>query len=353
MKENILVIDDEETICNLLKDVLTEKGYTIATARDGKAGLKLLQEMSFHTAIVDLKLPDIDGIEILRRISKLDMPNPTIVLTGYPSFETAQEALRLGAYDYITKPFNLDELSFTIKKSIDFYQLSLSNKKLMKELAEENIILEKKVEERTKDLRDLYHEMQATYLSTVKALAQVIEAKDRYTLKHSDNVTKYAVAIAEEMRFSLPEIEEIREASQLHDLGKIGIHDYILTKPSKLTEEEWEEIKLHSLRGAEILKPLTFLNGVIRLIRQHHERYDGIGYPDKLKGEEIVLGARIIAVADSFDAMISERPYRKAYSKEYAICELKKKSGTQFDPQVVATFLRALKKKAGILKRES
>ena len=162
-------------------------------------------------------------------------------------------------------------------------------------------------------------------------------------------MTKYAAAIVKEMGFSAQEVETLREACQLHDLGKIGIHDYILGKSDKLTEKEWEKIKLHSLRGAEILEPLTFLDGVIMLIRQHHERYDGKGYPDGLKGEQIKLGARIIAVADAFDAIISERPYRKAYSKKYAISKLKENSGTQFDPQVVEAFLKVLKKQPGII----
>jgi len=191
--------------------------------------------------------------------------------------------------------------------------------------------------------------MQSAYMATVKALAQTIDAKDHYTHSHSENVTKYAVAIAKEMGFSQREVHTLREACQLHDLGKIGIHDYILNKSEKLTQEEWEKIRSHSLRGAEILEPLTFLDEVIILIRQHHERYDGTGYPNGLIGEEIKLGARIIAVADAFDAMTSERPYRKAYSKEYTISKLKETSGTQFDPQVVKAFLEVLKKEPGII----
>lgn len=178
-------------------------------------------------------------------------------------------------------------------------------------------------------------------MQTVKALAQAIDAKDHYTHGHSEKVTKYALMITQEMGLKSEEIEDIRQASELHDLGKIGIHDYILTKPGKLTPEEWENVKLHSLKGAEILEPLDFLDGIIDLVRQHHERYDGKGYPHGLAGEQIKIGARIMAVADAFDAMISKRSYsEKPLTKEEAIEEIKKSSGSQFDPMVVGAFLR-------------
>ncbi len=346
-KGTILVIDDEETMCNLLKDSLSQEGYKVTATQKAKDGLKIAQNNSFDLIITDLKMPEIDGIEMIKKIKEFGVDNTIVVITAYPSFETVREALHLGAYDYVTKPFNLEEIYFVVKRAVGFHQLKLANKKLMKELGEENIILENKVEERTRHLRKLYHDMQSAYMATVKALAQAIDAKDHYTHSHSEHVTKYAVAVAKEMEFSIRETDILREACQLHDLGKIGIHDYILNKSDELTEKEWDEIRLHSLRGAEILEPLTFLDGVITLVRQHHERYDGTGYPNGLKGEEIELGARIIAVADAFDAMISERPYRKAYSKEYAVSKLKENGGTQFDPEVVKVFLKALKKESG------
>ena len=190
----------------------------------------------------------------------------------------------------------------------------------------------------------LYKRLNNLYLNTIDTLTQVIDEKDHYTHTHSKNVTKYAVVIAKEMKLKPHQIEVVERAAKLHDLGKIGIHDYILTKPDKLTSEEWEEIKTHSLIGAKILEPLAFLNGVIKTVRSHHERYDGKGYPESKKGREIPLEARILAVADAFDAMLSERPYRKALSKEQTIKELKKNSGTQFDPEVVKAFLRIIQK---------
>jgi putative nucleotidyltransferase with HDIG domain len=197
----------------------------------------------------------------------------------------------------------------------------------------------------------LYKNLKDIYVHTISALASALEAKDRYTRSHSENVTKFAVAIAEELCFSAEQIEVIRQACQLHDLGKIGIHDYILTKTGKLSAEEWDEIKLHSLRGAQILQPIGFLTEVAELVKQHHERFDGKGYPYQLNGQDIQLGARIMAVADAFDAMISERPYRKkALSVSQAIEELKLKSGSQFDPQIVKVFLQTLKKNPELVK---
>ena len=188
----------------------------------------------------------------------------------------------------------------------------------------------------------LHRRLQDMYLNTIKALAAAIDARDHYTRYHSEHVTEYSVSIARQMGLPEEHVQKIREAAQLHDLGKIGIHDQILVKVGKLTEEEWTEIKQHTLKGAEILEPLGFLDGVVKIVKYHHERYGGGGYPAGLSGEEIPIGARIIAVADSFDAMVSERPYRKARGYNEAVTELKKCAGGQFDPSVVEAFLKVL-----------
>lgn len=197
----------------------------------------------------------------------------------------------------------------------------------------------------------LYKNLKEIYLHTISALASALEAKDHYTHSHSENVTRYAIAIAEELELSDSQIEVVRQACQLHDLGKIGIHDYILSKKGSLSAEEWDEIKLHSLRGAQILQPIGFLHEVAKLVKQHHERFDGKGYPQNLSGQQIQLGARIMTVADAFDAMVSERPYRKALSLPQAIAELKGNSGTQFDPGIVKVFLQIIKNRPDLVKK--
>ncbi|MFC1592471.1 HD domain-containing phosphohydrolase [Candidatus Omnitrophota bacterium] len=188
----------------------------------------------------------------------------------------------------------------------------------------------------------LHEQMQENYLKTITALAATIDARDPYTRTHSENVTKYSLEIARQMRCSFLEIEMIRRAGLLHDIGKIGIRDEILLKPSKLTEEEFEQIKLHPQKGEAIIQSLPFLKEIAVLIRHHHERFDGRGYPDRLAGEDIELGARILAVADSFDAMNSDRPYRKRLPREIIINELKRNKGGQFDPQIIDSFLKVL-----------
>ena len=197
----------------------------------------------------------------------------------------------------------------------------------------------------------LYSNLKGVYLQVVAALTSIVDIKDHYTRGHCERVTNYAVEIARKMNLPSKRIEVIRLASQLHDLGKIGVRESILTKPGKLTEEEWEEVKLHPARGVEILKPLTFLNDVMELVEHHHEHYDGKGYPEGQKGGNIELGARILAVADSFDAMTTKRSYANALSLDEAIEELKKCSGTQFDPQVVEAFIKLLKENPRIFSK--
>ena len=190
----------------------------------------------------------------------------------------------------------------------------------------------------------LFREISSLYLSTIRSLANAVDAKDHYTHSHSENVTRISVAIAEEMGLPARQVQRLQLAAQIHDLGKIGVHDYVLNKTEKLTADEWEEIKSHPLKGAQILEPLNFLNDIVEAIKQHHEKFNGTGYPAGLKGDAICLEARIIAVADTYDAMTSDRSYRKALTKEVAVAEIRKCSSTQFDPDVAGAFLRVVEK---------
>jgi len=342
---NILVIDDEEVICSLIKDTLSEKGYSVTTTQDAKEGLQITQQNSFDAILIDLRMPDLDGLTVLEKIRQYDPDNTVIMITGYPSFETVKEALHLGAFDYLPKPFDLEALLFTIIRAIGVHRLNIDNRRLLKQISEENIILEKKVIERTEDLRSLYRDLQTSYMRTIKAMVATVMLKDHYTYGHSEKVSKCAIMIAQEMRLSVKEIDEIKEACELHDLSKVGLSDYILNKPDKLSPQEWEEVKRYQLNAKELLGPLEFLHNVRDLICQHHERYDGSGYPYGLREEAIKIGARIMAVADAYVAMTSERPYRKTpFSKEEAIEEIKKNSRTQFDPGVVEAFLKTVDK---------
>lgn len=206
----------------------------------------------------------------------------------------------------------------------------------------ENLRLKGRLREQSRQMKRLCNNLQKTYLNTITALASAIDAKDGYTNGHSDRLSRYAVIIATALRLGESRVKVIEYAAKLHDIGKIATPDYILNKPGKLTEDEWGEMKAHSLRGAAIIEPLEFLKEVVPVVRHHHERYDGKGYPGRLKGKRIMLEARILAVADAFEAMTTNRPYQKARSIERAKEELEKNKNSQFDPKVVDVFLGVL-----------
>ncbi|MFH1771363.1 MAG: HD domain-containing phosphohydrolase [Candidatus Omnitrophota bacterium] len=505
MNENIkiAIIDDEEEICRTLSRLLQAEGYNVVSCTSGTKGLELIKKERVDLALVDFKMPDIDGITVIRKIKEFDQSIMAIIVTGRPSLDSVKEAIRIGASDYIIKPFDIKEVFFAIDNAIAFRILSLENKRLMAQLAEKNLVLTENVKDRTRELSllyeigqdvlssikldevlktiveritsvldleicsillydeasgllsikascglsgqviketmialgkgisgwvlenrtpilvediekddqfkkislekyythsfisvpliikdkligvininnkasgmpfnnddlrlargiaaqaaiaienaKLYASLEETYMRSVLSLTSALDARDHYTKAHSEHVKKFAVAIAREIGFPDSEIEKLNRSCQLHDLGKIGIQDSILTKEGKLTSQEWETVKTHSLRSVEILRPLLFLQDSLKCIEQHHERYDGKGYPYGLKGEGILLPARILAIADSFDAMVTDRPYRKALSLEDAVSELKKGKGSQFDSELVDVFLEIIEKNPDII----
>jgi len=349
----ILLINNDEVISRYLREKLTVNGgYSVSCESNSYSGIEAFRHGGFDIVIVKFGMPDMDGASLLRSLKVIDPDSIIIVLIEEASQHLLKEIYKLGGYDSISHPINLEKLFFLIKKGMDLRSLTVGHRKLVNGLQEHNTSLQKqntllarRIEESTKNLTKLYEDLRQTYMRTIKALAQAIDARDHYTHSHSENVAKYAVSIAEELRLSAAETELIRDACELHDLGKIGIEDSILVKPSSLTPKEWEQIKRHPQTGAQILEPLTFLDGVIDLVKQHHEHYDGSGYPEGRKGEDILIGARIIHVADAYEAMRSPRSYRPVpLSKEEAILEIKKNNGSQFDPKVVEAFLKVVDK---------
>jgi len=349
----VLIVSDDQVVSSSVRQRLTSDGnYSIAVESTAKAGLLTFQKNGFDAVIMKSTMPDMNGIDMIKEFKKIDPDAVIIVFFEELNPAALQEISRFGIYDFVVKPINYDKLSFLMRKGTELHALLSANRKLSSTFQEQNQVLQrqntllaKRIEESTKNLSRLYEDLRTTYMRTIKVLAQAIDARDHYTHSHSENVAKCAVAIAQELKLPIREIETIREACELHDLGKIGVVDSILTKPSGLTPEERQEIEKHPVTGAQILEPLTFLNSVIDLVRQHHERFDGKGYPEGRKGQDIVLGARIINLADSYDAMRSARSYRRVpLSREVAIAEVKKNSGTQFDPKVVEAFLRVVDK---------
>lgn len=306
----ILVVDDEESIRESLRIYLNHCGYAVRICCDGESGLEAFEEQPSPIVLTDLMMPGISGEELLEEVKKRDPLTEVILMTGYGTIDSAVNAIKSGAYDYVIKPFKMESLLHTIEKAARHRSLVRENLRL-----------------------------QENSLNVLRAMVNVLEHRDAYTAGHSQRVTDIAVAVAAILELPDEEREILALAGPIHDLGKIGIDDSILRKPGKLEAEEYEIIKSHPEKGIRIIEPLDFLRETIPIILHHHERYDGSGYPHRLREEDIPLGARILSVADTFDAMTSSRAYRSARSSEEAYAELKRCSGKQFDPNVVDLFL--------------
>ena len=479
-KENVLIIDDEEFILQLSRDILIKSQYNVKTASNGNEGIKLFESDKFDLILTDIKMPNINGLDVIRRVRVTNKEIPIIVITGHGTLDIAIDSLRLGAQGFILKPFTPAELRngvaeamektrllsenirmralmplFEVSKEIigevdprkllklivdtavketradkvclalidevtgklnvkEFYGLSSDFVRDLENVFSENITrlickdkkpflvtpgvkLPRKFEKiknaqgiysgvyvplttrgniigilyigrtgsehpfTTSEVElvsvlsgqaaaaienaRLYEKLEQSYLSTIVTLSYIVESKDLYTDKHMKDIAEYSVEIAKKLGLSDNDIENIRKAALLHDIGKLCVPDHILMKPGKLSEEEMEVIKKHPSNGAKIIESVEPLKHTREIIKYHQAWFDGSGYPDGLRGEEIPLGARIVAVADAFGAMTTDRPYRKALTMEQAVKELKKDAGTQFDPHLVEIFISILEEK--------
>lgn len=326
--ERILVIDDELETCELLKDILEEAGYSVSFAVSGREGLNLIKQHRPDLIICDVIMEGLDGIKVLSEVKSQNLGIPTIMTSAYGTQDKVVEALELGAQDFIAKPFRPKNIVDTVKRALEISKTPTEDReKLLKG-----------------ELSPMRRLLRDSYMSILKSFAVILESKDPYIREHSMRVTKYAVMLAKEIGLSPEEIEIIENTGQFHDIGKVGVSDTILQKPSELNAEEWEHMKRHPQIGYDIVEPLKVLHVALPGIRHHHERYDGQGYPDRLKGDEIPLSGRILAIADAYEALTATRPYRKARAPQEAVLELKNCAGTQFDPKLVEKFLIALKK---------
>ncbi|MFC2014838.1 HD domain-containing phosphohydrolase [Chloroflexota bacterium] len=326
-KPRILIVDDEQVIRDVLYEELSELGYQCSTVSNGYDALARLTAENFDVVLLDIKMPGISGLEVLAKVRSNHLDTAIIILTAVNDVDTAVKAMKQGAYDYICKPFDLGDIAVSISRTVEQKRLEL-------EIIEYRQNLEDKVTEQTLKIRTLS-------LEAITTLIYALEAKDKYTSGHSQRVADLSVAIAQEMGLPKNTIENIRLAGLLHDLGKIGIKESILNKPGSLDNDEYQHVKKHPEIGEHILVPFTSAALTLSLIRNHHERYDGTGYPDGLRAEQIPLGARILAVSDAYEAMTSERPYRKPLSDSAARVEIDSGKGGQFDPEVAMAFFRS------------
>jgi len=351
-KRTVLFVDDEPNILKSVQRLLRQEEMNVVCASTGEEALEILGRTPAQVVVTDQRMPEMSGVDLLSAVRERHPEIIRMMLTGFTEIKVAVEAINRGEiYRLITKPWNDDELRATIRQAFEQADLKDEIKRLNRVTREQNFRLqdmnrnlEEKVRERTKQLASKHQELRTAYVQTVGALAEAVDAKDAYTRGHSERVGVYASKIAREMGFTKEFIERVYIAGLLHDVGKIGIRDLVITKPDKLTPEEYHEIQAHPEIGAKILEPVDFLSDIAPCVRHHHEWYDGSnrGYPDQLRGDSIPLPSRIILVADTVEAMTSDRPYRKAMPIDRVIAELDKYSGSQFDPTCVEAFLRLL-----------
>jgi response regulator RpfG family c-di-GMP phosphodiesterase len=472
--KKILIVDDEPAICGLIEEYLKKQGYEVSQAGNGHDALAIVKTGSVDLVISDIKMPGMSGVELLQKIREYSATMPVLLATGFPTMESAIDALKAGAYDYIAKPFHFEEVGEKIRRALlqrhlqeenilfsklislhevtkilastldiaelngKFLDFSTriaradgaaiffadSNKKFSLAekrgdgfkadfwLAQPFVLAARRVLERQEPLAiesgrqlpdkglqplpnginayvafplktpsrtigvlnlvrqadndpfsnldlelinvlasqasisienvRLYQDIRDNYLKTIRAFALAVEAKDEYTHGHSENVSKYTVMIATHLGLPSHEIEQFKYAGLLHDIGKIGISDRILTKPGTLTPQEFNEIKKHPELGSKIIANVPFLKSLVPLVLHHHEFFGGGGYPHGIAGNEIPFGARILTVADSFEAMTSDRPYRKAMPEDVGLGILETQRGIQFDPDIVDAFKAAM-----------
>jgi len=330
--ERILVVDDEDLIREIICSVLNQAGFACDPVASGSAALTTLQSDGNYSVVVsDVVMDGMDGLTLLAKI-KRDYPDiPVVMVTAVHDISVALAAMRNGAYDYLLKPFEREQLLASVRRAVE-------NRRLKAENLAYQTKLESLVSARTDMLRQALADLERSYDITLEALGDALDLKDAETEGHSKRVTAFTIAIARAMGLPQDRVRVIARGAFLHDVGKMAIPDAILRKPSRLSPEEQVVMRKHALLGYQMLKKIPFLHEAADIVYSHQERYDGSGYPRGLKGDQIPLGARIFAIADTFDAMTSDRPYRAAQSIPSARREIERQSDKQFDPEIVKVF---------------
>lgn len=329
---DVLVVDDEPAALKLLCLFLETPAFHCTAANNGEEALVALQRKQFDAVISDLCMPGIGGMEVLAEARQRDPHVAFVVTTGVDDVEVGVQAMRSGADDYLVKPLMESGVLASLERA-------LHRRELEQQLESYHLHLEQMVAERTAQLQSALQQIERSYEDTLQALGAAIDLRDNETAGHSQRVCRYSLEIARTMGWSGKDLEDLARGAYLHDIGKLGIPDGILLKPGPLTPEERSLMQQHVQIGFDIVKDIPFLADTAEIILMHHERFDGGGYPRRLKGEEILAGARIFAIADTLDAITSDRPYRRASSFEGAIETIRRLSGSQFDSRIVDVFL--------------
>jgi response regulator RpfG family c-di-GMP phosphodiesterase len=331
-QRRVLVVDDEPAVCSVLSEGLSREGYECQTCLSGEEALKLMQQKSFDVVITDLRMPGMSGLGFLEKAHQEYPRSAFLMVTGEDDIRQGIQAMKLGAVDYLLKPIELEAVAVSVQRALESKRMEL-------ELENYRRNLEVMVEQRTKQLQAAMRRIEMTYDETLEALGRALDLRDAETAGHSQRVSRYSLEIAKALGCSAEQLKQIARGSYLHDIGKIGIPDAILLKEGKLDADETAVMQTHARIGYDMVSRIAFLAGAAEIVLTHQERYDGTGYPQGLVGEEIPLGSRIFAVADTLDAMTSDRPYRRALPFSAAKAEIIRESGRQFDPEVVQAFL--------------
>lgn len=338
----ILVADDDDMVRTTVSKILEMFGHTVTSVSDGKYVADVLDD-SYDLVVLDINMPGMDGFETIAAMNGLEQDIPVIFLTGAGSMDYAVKAINLGAYDFMTKPIeDLDIFNVKIRRAIEKRMFIRREKQYKVHLEKEVREKTSKLEETNKLLQTYSHSLENATVQLMSSLQNAMEEKDFYTAGHTMRVTEYAVLLGLAMEVPEEDVVVLRRAGQFHDIGKLVVDLSCIQKPGKLTDEEWALIRKHPVVGANIIKPLGFMEREYFIIRHHHERMDGKGYPDGLRSNDLDILTKILIVVDSYDAMTSRRNYRRNMSMEEAVTELKRCAGTQFDPFCVDAFEKAI-----------
>jgi putative two-component system response regulator len=324
---SLLVVDDEESVRSSLARSLSAQGYEVSTAGTGAEALEAVRRHKLACILLDVRLPDANGADLVPRLLELEPHAAVLMLTAVNDAASATLCLQRGAFDYLTKPVDLNDLTGAIERALRRRESEMESAQITQWLKEEVAL-------RTAELRMERANLERISVATLEALVNALEAKDPYLRGHSARVADVAAMVAAELGLGDEQVEMVRTAGRLHDIGKIGVREEILNKHGPLTDDEFEHVKLHPVTGSEILAPLTHLGQVIDYVRSHHERWDGRGYPDGLSGQAIPMGARIIGAVEIYDALTTSRPYQDKMTPEEAVERLRDLAGTVIDPGV-------------------
>jgi putative nucleotidyltransferase with HDIG domain len=341
----LLIVDDEVEVRGVLRDLLGDT-YQCAEAASAEEALVELRDRDYELVISDITMSGMTGLEMIPRVKVISPDTVIVMISGMQTIESAINALRLGAFDYLMKPFDLRQAEAAVARALEHHELVVAKRRYENHL-------EELVDQRTAELDQALDSLENAYRSTLQALTAALEARDSETHGHSERVVTFSLRLGREYGLTVPQMKALEFGSLLHDIGKIGVPDAILRKPAKLTDEEWVRMREHPTHGQQILRGIKFLEGAARVVAQHHEKWDGSGYPLGLKADDIDICARIFSVADAFDAITSDRVYRQGRFYEAAAEELNEWAGRQFDPKVVEAFHRVPKEDWDELRRRS